>query len=73
MRRLLAVPFAAAVLAVLPAGTSHAYTRECGGHVDTRCSGWVCPTDCWQRDCLLWIDALHNSMTALCFGDPLDL
>jgi hypothetical protein len=69
MRRLFATVAAAAALVVAPA-SAHAveYSRPCGGIVDTECHGWVCPTDCWQRDCFLWIDVQHNSMTAVCVG-----
>jgi hypothetical protein len=65
MRRLIAVAASAVFLAV-PVTAAHAYDRQCGGVVDTECSGWVCPTDCWQRDCWLWVDYGHNPMTAQC-------
>ncbi len=66
MRRLLAAAtLAAAAVAPASAQATH-YSRECGGVLDIQCSGWVCPTDCWTRDCLVWIDPLHNSQTALC-------
>lgn len=68
MRRLLVLSALAAV-AALPTA-AHAYTRTCGGIVDTQCHGWVCPTDCWQRDCYLWIDVQHNAMTAQCLNVP---
>ena len=64
MRRLFAVAAVAAAL-VVPA-SAHAYSRGCGGMVDMQCSGWVCPTDCWQRDCYVWIDLQHDAQTAQC-------
>ncbi len=70
MRRLLACAISAVAFAI-PAN-AHAYPRECGGVVDYECHGWVCPTDCWQVECLVWIDVLHNPMTALCIGNPAD-
>jgi len=69
MRRLLVL--AAAVAAAVPLSTpAFAYDRQCGGIVDNECHGWVCPTDCWQRDCYLWIDVQHNAMTAQCVNLP---
>jgi hypothetical protein len=66
MRRLLAATAIAAAFAA-PA-TAHAaeYWRECSSTVDLECSGRVCPTDCWTRDCLVWVDPFHNSNTAQC-------
>ena len=66
MRRLLAVAATAAALAAVPTA-AHA-ARTCGGAVDYQCTGTVCPTDCWQRSCLVWIDPLHNPNTAQCVG-----
>lgn len=66
MRRLLAAAAVAATVA-MPA-SAFAYDRTCGGLVDTECHGWVCPTDCWQVDCQVWVDALRNPMTALCLN-----
>ncbi len=69
MRRLLVL--AAAVAAAVPLATpALAYDRTCGGIADTECHGWVCPTDCWQVDCLVWVDVAHNPMTALCLNPP---
>lgn len=67
MRRLLAATAIAAAFAapVTPAHADH-YWRDCGGNVDTECRGRVCPTDCWTRDCLVWVDVFHDSQTALC-------
>ena len=65
MRRLLAVAAVAAALAA----PAHAYYRECGGMVDMECRGRVCPTDCWDRDCFVWIDVRHDSNTAQCIGN----
>jgi hypothetical protein len=66
MRRLLAT--AAIAAAVFVPATAHADSRSCGGVVDIDCSGYVCPTDCWQRDCLVWVDVFHNANTAQCVG-----
>jgi hypothetical protein len=71
MYRLLATAALAAVTLAAPTSARAEYTRECGGIVDNECHGWVCPTDCWQRDCFLWIDVQHNPMTAQCVGDVL--
>jgi hypothetical protein len=65
MRRLLTVVAVAAALAA-PTSAHAEYSRPCGGIADTECHGWVCPTDCWQRDCSVWIDVQHNPMTAQC-------
>lgn len=68
MRRILAAAtLVAAAFAPATAQAGH-YWRDCGGVVDIECSGRVCPTDCWTRDCLVWIDPLHNSNTAQCVG-----
>lgn len=65
MRRLLAaVALAGAALAPVPAHA--AYSRTCGGILDTECHGTVCPMDCFPRDCLVWIDLLHSPFTAQC-------
>jgi hypothetical protein len=66
MRRLLAVTVTAAALLAPASANAAQYYRECGGVLDIECSGRVCPTDCWTRDCLVWIDPLHNSNTAQC-------
>lgn len=63
MRRLLAL--AALSAAAITAVPTVAYAG-CGGHVDTTCTGTVCPSDCWQRSCAVWIDARHSSTTAVC-------
>lgn len=66
MRRLLAaVAVAGAVLTPTAASADH-YWRTCGGVLDYECSGRVCPTDCWTRDCLIWIDPLHDDSLAQC-------
>lgn len=67
MRRLLAaVAVAGVALApAVPASASH-YSRSCGGVLDYECEGWVCPSDCWYRDCLVWIDPFHNPLVAQC-------
>jgi hypothetical protein len=70
MRRLIALAAVASSLA-LPVAANAAYNRSCGGILDTSCSGWVCPTDCWQRDCDVWVDLQHNAMTAQCLNVPL--
>ncbi|HWL38510.1 MAG TPA: hypothetical protein VNQ77_20145 [Frankiaceae bacterium] len=69
MRRLLAATMITAAFAV-PTAAAHAdhYWRDCGGVVDLECSGRVCPTDCWTRDCLVWVDLFHDSNTAQCVG-----
>jgi hypothetical protein len=66
MRRLLAALATVAALAS-PAYAGH-YPRECGGVLDVECSGRVCPfgTDCWTRDCLVWVDPLHDDTLAQC-------
>lgn len=67
MRRLLATALsAAAVLAVPATANATHYDRTCGGVLDIQCEGWVCPTDCWRRDCVVWIDPLHDPNTAQC-------
>lgn len=68
MRRLLAATMIAAAFAAPTAANADHYWRDCGGVVDTECSGRVCPTDCWTRDCLVWIDVFHDSNTAQCLG-----
>lgn len=65
MRRLLAAAATVALFAI-PATAHAAYSRECGGVVDIECRGRVCPTDCWDRDCLLWVDVQHKPNTAQC-------
>ena len=65
MRRLLAV--AAVAAAFVAPSTAHAgYPRECGGILDIECHGTVCPMDCFPRECLVWVDVLHNANTAQC-------
>ena len=66
MRRLLLA--AVAAVAVVTPTTAHAdhYWRDCGGVVDYECYGFVCSTDCWFRDCLVWVDPLHDPFTAVC-------
>ena len=68
MRRLLAVAAIAASFAAPMTAHASFYTRPCGGAVDTRCRGTVCPTDCWTNDCLVWLNPLHDSMLAVCRG-----
>lgn len=65
MRKLLVLAATAAALAT-PAAMPAAQAYSCGGMVDMNCSGWVCPTDCWQRSCWIWVDLMHNSNTAQC-------
>lgn len=75
MRRLMAAAIAAAALVAVPtsANADHVqYSRECGGILDTECNGWVCPTDCWHYDCIVWIDPLHDETLARCIGNPID-
>lgn len=69
MRRTLAATLAAAAVSLVPQ-PAHAVT--CGGVVDIQCTGTTCPTDCFTGDCLVWVNALRNPMTALCIGSPLD-
>ena len=71
MRRLLLVAALAAAFVAPAAADAAEYYRDCGGILDTECHGWVCPTDCWQVDCLVWIDPLHDPFTARCIGNPL--
>jgi len=66
MRRLLLVAAAAAVLAPLPANANVWYDRPCGGIVDAECAGWTCSLDCFPRQCLVWLDPLHNPQSAVC-------
>jgi hypothetical protein len=67
MRRLLvAAAVAAAVVSPVAPASASRYYRSCGGVVDYQCEGWVCPTDCWYRDCLVWVDARHDPMLAVC-------
>lgn len=68
MRRLLATAVTAAAFAA-PLSAAEAYT--CGGVVDVRCSGTVCPMDCFPRECLVWVDPLHSPFTAVCVQDVL--
>jgi hypothetical protein len=68
MRRLLAATAIAAAFAAPATASAAQYWRECGGTVDRQCRGTVCPTDCWTRDCLVWVDVLLNSNTAQCVG-----
>ena len=68
MRRLLALTLTAAALAT-PAAHA-AYSRDCGGILDAQCNGRVCPTDCWTRACLLWVDPLHDDTLAQCVVLP---
>lgn len=68
MRRLLAVAAIAAAFAAPTAASADHYWRECGGVLDTNCSGWTCPTDCWRNDCAVWIDPLKDPMLARCIG-----
>jgi hypothetical protein len=70
MRRLLAVAATAAALAA-PLTPIAASAAECGGVLDYECTGWVCPTDCWYRECLVWVDPLHDEVLAQCVRDPL--
>ena len=69
MRRLLA-GVALAAVSLAPAAPYAYASGSCGGHVDTNCTGWVCPTDCWQRSCDVWVDALKDPMTAQCVNLP---
>lgn len=69
MRRLLATVLAAAAVSLVPAP---AQAVTCGGVVDIDCTGTTCPTDCFTGDCLVWVNALRNPMTALCIDDPRD-
>jgi hypothetical protein len=68
MSRLLAA-ISLAAIALVPT-IAHAdgisYDRECGGVLDTECHGTTCPTDCFTRDCLVWINVFHDAMTAQC-------
>ena len=67
MRRVLATLAIAGLATVAPTTAQAAeYTRDCGGMVDMECRGRVCPSDCWEYDCVVWLDLLHNSMTAQC-------
>jgi hypothetical protein len=66
MRRALAAVAVASALFAVPAHAE--YTRDCGGIVDDHCSGVTCPMDCFRNDCLLWLDPLHNPVSAQCLG-----
>lgn len=68
MRRLLAVTLTAATFAAPAATATH--HGECGGIVDIECTGRVCPTDCWTRDCAVWVDPLHDEVLAQCVTLP---
>lgn len=65
MRRLLAAAAVTATALAAPA-QALAYDRTCGGVLDYECNGTVCSLDCFPRECLLWVDPLHNPHSAVC-------
>lgn len=64
MRRLIAV--AVVAVAAFAPMNAFAYDRACGGILDTECHGVTCPMDCFDHDCLVWLDPMHSPRTAQC-------